>query len=81
MSKNKCGKTVKLKDAYEVWETPGAGLGKWTWYVLKKYQTPENEEKNPYARWFCCVVTPIVPNGEYGDVYVRDIKKFAVRIK
>ena len=85
-NKNLCGKTVKREDAYEVWETDddfefGGCTGKWTWYVLKKYQSPEKENLNPYARWFCDVVTPIVPEGEMGDVYVREIKAVARRIK
>ena len=73
---NTQGKTVTRDRAYEVWRA-----GNWTWYVLKKYQSPENEAKNPYARWFCDVVTPICPDGEMGDVYVREIKSSAVRIK
>jgi hypothetical protein len=40
---------------------------------LKKYQTPENEAKNPYARWFCIVTSPATPKGEYGDVYVKTV--------
>ena len=52
--------------------------GSWTWYVLKKWQADDDK---PYARWFCDVVTPYVPNGEMGDVYVSSIKEGAVRIK
>ena len=59
---------VTKENAYEVWQA-----GDWTWYVLKKYQSPENEAKNPYARWFCLVETPYVPNGEMGDTYIKDI--------
>lgn len=71
--KNPYRKTVKLDKAYEVWGNSPVLPG-WNWHVLKKYQNPENEIKNPLARWFCCVKTPIVPEGEYGDVYVKDIK-------
>jgi hypothetical protein len=95
MSKNLCAKTVTRENAYEVWQNDKPFMlggderylvdvqevGTWTWYVLKKYQSPENEVKNPYARWFCDVVTPIVPEGEMGDVYVTDITKYAKRIK
>lgn len=73
---NPCAKTVKRENAYEVWTN-----GSWTWYCLKKYQSPEGEAKNPFARWFCDVVTPICPEGELGDVYVKDIKSVARRIK
>ncbi len=89
MTKNLCGKTVKRENAYEVWQNVvpfsiGGDVqetGTWTWYVLKKYQTPEKEAENQYARWFCDVVTPMCPNGEMGDVYVSDIKPWAKRIK
>ncbi len=81
--KNTQAKTVKRANAYEVWETSNdynfAGeVGKWTWYVLKKWQTDDNK---PLARWFCEVVTPMCPDGEMGDVYVSDIKGQAIRIK
>lgn len=33
------------------------------------------------GRWFCNVVTPIMPNGEMGDVYVSDIKVDAGAVK
>lgn len=75
MPKNLQAKTVTRDKAYEVWQSRD---GSWTWYVLKKWQIDDNK---PYARWFCCVVTPIVPDGEYGDVYVKDIKENAIRIK
>ena len=51
MSKNKCGKTRDIKKPYEIW----LGANGFEWRVLKKYQNPENEAKNEYARWFCAV--------------------------
>ena len=72
--KNLCGKLVDRSNAYEVWQTPD---GNWTWYVLKKYKNPEAEAKDEYARWFCEVVSPICPNGEFGDEYILNIKKYA----
>lgn len=77
MSKNLCGKMVKRENAYEIWVTPN---GQWWWYVLKKYQNEENEAKNEYARWFCDVISPIVPDGEMGDCYVKDIKSVAKKL-
>ena len=74
MSKNTCAKCRKPGDPYEVWSN-----GSWKWEVLKKYQSPEKEESNPYARWFCNVITPIMPDGEMGDVYIRDIKQAGAR--
>ncbi len=75
MTKNLCAKTVKPKDAYEIWESYVRG---WTWYVLKKWQADDNK---PNARWFCLVKSPFMPEGEYGDVYVSEIKSHARRIK
>lgn len=45
-----------------------------TWRVLKTYQTFTNEKKNPYARWFCAVTSPMtMGTTDMGDCYVRDI--------
>lgn len=78
--KNQCGKTVTIHNPYEVWMRDTVH-GPWTWKILKKYQSEENEKKNEYARWYCFVTSPIVPEGEYGDTYVKDIKSHAIRIK
>lgn len=78
--KNLQAKMVKQpykENAYEVWQA-GEGTSAWTWYVLKKWQADDDK---PYARRFCLVVTPIVPEGELGDVYVSEIKSQARRIK
>jgi hypothetical protein len=87
--KNECGKARKVDNPYEVWKS-----GSWYWLVLKKYQSPEKEAANPYARWFCAVYTPMTygtyneatnkPEGscDMGDTYVRDIKGAgAIRIR
>jgi hypothetical protein len=70
--KNLCAKTVKRENAYEVWQ-----CGDWFWYVLKKWQADDDQ---PYARWFCSVDSPFIKN-EMGDVFVKEIKDYAVRIK
>lgn len=76
--KNACGKTRDREHPYEVWRSFD---GSWTWYVLKKYKSPEAEARDPYARWLCCVVTPMTGSrGDLGDVYVRDITSHASRI-
>lgn len=54
-----------------------AATGGWTWLVLKKWQADDSKQ---YARWFCKVFTPIVPEGEMGDVYVDEIKDNAVQV-
>ena len=53
----------------------------WTWKVLKKWQTPDKEVDNPYARWFCFVTSPMCEDGEFGDTYLGDIVKYARLIK
>jgi hypothetical protein len=73
--KNPAAKTVDREHAYEVWQSHD---GSWTWYVLKKWQADDDKK---FARWFCDVVTPMVPEGEMGDVYVSEIKANARRIK
>lgn len=74
-----CSKSRKANDPCEVWESAD---GQWKWKVLKKYQKPEQEAKNPYARWFCAVSSPMTyGEDELGDVYVNDIKKYARRVK
>lgn len=72
--KNPCGKTRSKDKPYETWSN-----GTWSWHVLKKYKNPEAEAQDPYARWFCFVVTPMCPHGELGDVYVSEIKSQARR--
>jgi hypothetical protein len=73
MAKNPCAKTVTPENAYEVWQSFD---GTWTYYVLKKYQSPEKEAENPYARWYCRVTSPLTTErGDYGDVYVSTVKQ------
>jgi len=77
MMKNECGKTRKLDNPYEIWV-----MGDWEWRVLKKYQSPEKEQQNPYARWFCAVKSPMTfGSWDYGDTYIKDIVDYARQIK
>ena len=69
---------IKQNKPIEVWVSPD---GTWRWEVYRKYQTPKGEAKNPYARWFCKVKSPFVPQGELGDTYIRDIKAHAVKLE
>ncbi len=72
MAKNPCARRVPPEHAYEVWQSFNR---QWTYFVLKKYQSPEKEAQNLYARWFCMVTSPITPKGEYGDVYIATVKQ------
>jgi hypothetical protein len=74
---NSCNKTRPVENPYEIWKSPD---GTWEWRVLKKYQAPELEKKNPYARWYCAVKSPFTyGEWEYGDTYVNDIVKYAIK--
>ena len=79
MAKNMCGKTRPIDKPYEIWKSPD---GSWTWKVLKKYQKPELEATNPYARWLCAVSSPMT-YGSYdiGDTYVKDVKGYATLVE
>ena len=72
--KNLCLKERKLENPYEIWRTKDKT---WEWRVLKKWQIDDNKE---YARWFCAVKSPYI-YGSYDmvDVYVKDIKEYAVK--
>jgi hypothetical protein len=49
--------------------------------VLKKYQAPDKEKANPYARWLVAVKSPHTFGGfEMGDTYARDVVGSAVKI-
>ena len=60
--KNECAKTRPLDNPYEIWEGIGPMEG-WTWKVLKKWQTPDKEAGNQYARWYCFVTSPMCEDG------------------
>lgn len=75
--KNLCSKMRKIKNPYEIWATPDLS---WKWFVLKKWQRPDKEVGNAFARWFCAVTSPYVSTPEYGDVYVREIVMEAFQV-
>lgn len=77
-SSNSAAKMRKVEDPYEVWQSQDG----WEWRVLKKYQSPEKEASNPFARWMCAVKSPFTfGSWEYGDTYVKDVKSQATRVK
>lgn len=72
--KNECAKMRKVDNPYEIWKSDR--MPDWEWRVLKKYQRPDKEIDNPYARWHCAVKSPYTfGSWEYGDTYVDDILK------
>ena len=74
--KNECLKTRPASDPYEIWKNHSG----WTWKILKRYQSPDKEAANPFARVFCHVTSPFCPHGELGDVYVKEIKSQAFKV-
>lgn len=79
MAANPCSKTRPIDNPYEVWQTEDS---RWTWYVLKKYQSPEKEAANEYARWYCYVTSPFTgDSGEYGDCYAAEVQSGTRRVK
>jgi len=67
--KNTKGKTRPIGNPYEVYQ-----VGTWIWRVLCHYKGPDGERKDPYARVFCAVISPITGGDpDYGDVYCKDI--------
>ena len=77
--KNQYAKTVRSEEAYAVYGNDPRLPG-WTWYVLKMYQSPEAAAKNPYARAFCKVISPMTgSNGDLGDTYLGDIGGTLIR--
>lgn len=50
---NACGKRVTPENAYEVWQSFD---GQFTYFVLRKYQSPEKEKANLYARWYVMTI-------------------------
>ena len=72
--KNTQAKRRAKNDPYEIW----ANTQGWEWHVLKKWQADDDK---PYARWFCLVKSPFVPDGEMGDVYVQEVKQYALKLE
>jgi hypothetical protein len=62
------------ENAHEVWRAE-TSAHPWTWYVLKRWQKNDDQ---PFARWFCLVDGAA---SELGDVYVSEVKRYAVRVR
>ena len=67
------GQRIKKGKPIEVWELPDKS---WRWEVYKKYQ---KDDDKLYARWHVKAFSPFVPEGEFGDQYVKEIKEIGAR--
>ena len=72
MAKNLLGKSRNQDKPYAIYKGMGP-FGNTEMRVLKTYQTPANEDKNRYARWFVAVKSDMT-YGSYdmGDSYIRE---------
>ena len=68
--KNKFKKAMKIDNAYATYRTE-VGDMYFEWKILKTWQDKDNEDKNPYARWYTACKSPMTYDSwEYGDVYM-----------
>jgi hypothetical protein len=85
-AKNLMGKMRKAENPYEVWclrgeEHLSTAERSWEWRVLKHYQGPDAEARNPHARTMCAVKGPgTFGDWDYGDTYTRDYQRYAVMV-
>lgn len=69
--KNAWGKSRKVEAPYA-----SVKVADWEWRVLKAYKSLASELKDPCARWFCAVRSPMTfGSWEYGDTYCRDVPR------
>lgn len=82
MTKNTCGKTRKTDQPYEIWLGRDLGdMGTVQWRVLKKWQSPDKEVGNPYARWFLATRSACTYGTfELGDEYVTRVTHYGTKI-
>ena len=82
MAKNQFGKSVKVEAAHATLRVDNPENGMYfEWKGLKTYQVKVNEDKNPHAKWFCAVKSPMTDDSwEYGDVYINEIKDVGAKL-
>lgn len=69
---NPFAKSRKIEKPYATFTGYGP-FGQTVLHVLKTYQTPENEKKNQYARWFVAVKTDMTYGSfDMGDSYIKE---------
>lgn len=74
---NLMAKARPVDRPYQVFTDPS--MPGWEWRVLKRYQKPSLEAKNPYARAFCAVRSPMTYGSwDLGDTYLSDIGRTLV---
>lgn len=72
-SKNMHAKTRDVDNPYITFKATTA-FGPTEWRVLKRYQSPDKERTNEYARWLvACKSDFTFGSWDYGDCYVHDI--------
>ena len=78
--KNLLGKSRSMDNPYATFKGRGP-FGNTEMHVLKVYQTPTNEAKNQYARWFVAVKSDMT-HGSYdmGDSYIREATMGLTRV-
>ena len=73
MTKNLLGKSRTKDKPYAIWQGFGA-FGDTEVRLLKTYQKPSNESKNPYARWFVAVRSDHTYGSfDMGDSYISEV--------
>ena len=73
MTKNLLGKSRTKENPYAIWQGFGA-FGDTEVRLLKTYQKPSNESKNPYARWFVAVRSDHTYGSfDMGDSYISEV--------
>tara|TARA_Y100000310_G_scaffold339683_1_gene433119 strand:- start:18 stop:431 length:414 start_codon:yes stop_codon:yes gene_type:complete len=68
--KNLFGKSADRRNPHAIFESDHLNF---EWRVLKTWKHADNETSDQYARWFCFVTSDMCPEGEYGDVYKKEI--------
>jgi len=73
MTKNLLGRSRTKENPYAIWQGFGA-FGDTEVRLLKTYQKPSNESKNPYARWFVAVRSDHTYGSfDMGDSYISEV--------
>ena len=73
MTKNLLGKSRTKENPYAIWQGFGA-FGDTEVRLLKTYQKPDREQKNPYAKWFVAVRSDHTYGSfDMGDSYISEV--------